>query len=416
MKSGPDRGSGPAHDLDREASALLGRTAPLVGALVGARSEELVEQIALAAHDLDAVVARFAGQFGARARSRRWCPSTSRSDARSERVDRRLDRRCADRKRMVGIASRVQDLQQDLAAFVVHGVGDACGVGGRLPSDNHLRGERQQPPGAVGCVPAGDDQADAAAGALREIRRKPVGVAGTVFQPGVHRAHHHAIAQRGEPKVQRRQQVWIRVGHELSFRLAATSSSHSTALSSALIPPRSTRYWCSALPCQRAGVGELPLLETAVGVEQLRPFRAQRRDLVSQCRDVAERGGADLDRQIARPVVGDRTAAARQRFSDPARQLGSARVGHGVDLLVRPALLHDRRRRAPSRRPPSRAACDRSAGGWRPRSSRSTGRNGGPVRSRSRPVRIATPGSRGGAPRRQRMTLPAVLCNLLHCT
>ena len=61
----PDRLAAAAHDLDRKPPAILGRTAPGVLSLVGARGEELVEQIAFAAHDLDTVVARFAGQFRA---------------------------------------------------------------------------------------------------------------------------------------------------------------------------------------------------------------------------------------------------------------------------------------------------------------------------------------------------------------
>lgn len=109
---------------------------------------------------------------------------------------------------MVGIASRVEDLKQDLAALVVHGGGDAAmapGVRGR----QHLGGERQQPAGAVGRVSAGDDEPDTAAGALGEVGGQPVGVAGPVLQASVHRPHHHPVPQGGETKVQRGQQVWI---------------------------------------------------------------------------------------------------------------------------------------------------------------------------------------------------------------
>src|SRR4029077_16600154 len=60
-----DRGAGTAYDLDRHPPALLGGPAPGVGTLVGARGQELVEQVAFAAHDLHAVVAGFAGQPGA---------------------------------------------------------------------------------------------------------------------------------------------------------------------------------------------------------------------------------------------------------------------------------------------------------------------------------------------------------------
>ena len=236
----PDRRPGAAHDLDRKPPALLGRAAPRVGPLVRARREELVEQIAFAAHDLDTVVAGFAGQLRAAGEVANGAVDVPQR-ARLERVDRRLDRRRAHRKRMVGIASRVQDLQQDLAALVVHGIGDAA-MPTRVRRRHHLRRERQQPPGAVRCVPAGDDQADAAARPLGEVRGESAGVARAILQAGVHRPHHHPVAQRREPKVQRRQQGWVRIGHVLAFKLAATSSSHSTALSSARMPPRSTRY------------------------------------------------------------------------------------------------------------------------------------------------------------------------------
>src|SRR3546814_2770196 len=46
-----------AHDFHREAHAVFRAAAPAVVALVGARNRELVEQVALRAHHLDAVVA-----------------------------------------------------------------------------------------------------------------------------------------------------------------------------------------------------------------------------------------------------------------------------------------------------------------------------------------------------------------------
>ena len=51
-----DHLAGPAHDLDREAHPLRRRPAPGVGAVVGARGQELVDQVPLRAHDLDGVV------------------------------------------------------------------------------------------------------------------------------------------------------------------------------------------------------------------------------------------------------------------------------------------------------------------------------------------------------------------------
>ena len=55
---------------------LLERAAPLVVAVVGLRRDELVDEVALGAHDLDAVVAGALRERRARARSRRSCCRT----------------------------------------------------------------------------------------------------------------------------------------------------------------------------------------------------------------------------------------------------------------------------------------------------------------------------------------------------
>ena len=83
------------------------------------------------------------------------------------------------------------------------------------------------------------------------------------------------------------------------------------ALSSARMPPRSTRYWCRALPVKARRVGELALLESPVGVQQFGALGAQRRDLGAQRVDVAVLGAAHLDRQVAGAVVGHRARRAR---------------------------------------------------------------------------------------------------------
>ena len=54
-----------AHDLDGQAHAIGVAAAPVVGALVGVGDEELVDEVALGTHDLDAVVTGLAGQLGA---------------------------------------------------------------------------------------------------------------------------------------------------------------------------------------------------------------------------------------------------------------------------------------------------------------------------------------------------------------
>ncbi len=76
---------------------------------------------------------------------------------------------------------------------------------------------------------------------------------------------------------------------------------------------------------ERARIGELPLLEASVGVEQLGAFGAQRTDLVAQRGDIAVGGRADLDGQsrvrlsvteLPRPVNG--SAIQRASSARPA--------------------------------------------------------------------------------------------------
>jgi hypothetical protein len=61
---GAHGGADAGHDLDRQAHPVLERPAPAVGAAVGVGDEELVEEVALRAHDLDPVVAGLAGAGG----------------------------------------------------------------------------------------------------------------------------------------------------------------------------------------------------------------------------------------------------------------------------------------------------------------------------------------------------------------
>jgi hypothetical protein len=56
--------AGAAHDLQREADAVFIAAAPFVVAVVGVGGDELVDQVALGAHDLHAVIAGTLGQRG----------------------------------------------------------------------------------------------------------------------------------------------------------------------------------------------------------------------------------------------------------------------------------------------------------------------------------------------------------------
>src|SRR5690606_6818421 len=62
---GADRGAYPADDFQRQAHPIFITAAPTVGALVDALDQELVDEIALGTHDLDAVVAGYLGERGA---------------------------------------------------------------------------------------------------------------------------------------------------------------------------------------------------------------------------------------------------------------------------------------------------------------------------------------------------------------
>ena len=109
---------------------------------------------------------------------------------------------------MVGVAARVQDLQGDLAALAVHGVRDDP-VAARLPLGDEDRAAGVEGAGEVRREAAGDDEPDAAPGALGVVGREPVEVPGAVLEARVHRAHDDAVAQRREAEVERFEQVGV---------------------------------------------------------------------------------------------------------------------------------------------------------------------------------------------------------------
>ena len=207
-----------AYDLDGEVHPARGRSAPLVVAVVGARGEELVDEVALGTHDLDRVVAGLARQRDALGEGGRGVVDLlARHRVRLERRDRRLLVRRALRQRVVAVAAGVQHLQRDRAAGLVDRARHAL-VSRRVQPVGHLRGERLEPAALRGGVPAGDDQPDPTTSPLLEERRELVDVPGVVLESGVHRAHHDAVAQ-GErvgtaAEGDRRQQVGVEgVGH-----------------------------------------------------------------------------------------------------------------------------------------------------------------------------------------------------------
>ncbi|MCY1421104.1 hypothetical protein D9M71_367480 [compost metagenome] len=171
--------------------------------------EELVDEVAFRPHDLDAVV------LGALRQQRAGdevldllLDALFIQLARLERVDRRLDGARRYRFRAVGITTGVEDLHADLATGLMYGLGnDAVFIG--FFRRAQLGGAGIHPALHVRSDTAGDHQADAATGALGKIGGHALETTWLFFQAGVHRAHQGAVAQGGEPQVQRGEQVRV---------------------------------------------------------------------------------------------------------------------------------------------------------------------------------------------------------------
>jgi hypothetical protein len=217
---GADAGAHGADHFEAEAHAVFQAAAPAVVAVVGVRHEELVDQVALGAHDLDTVVVgELAHRRALRVVGDGFLDFLFRQRMRRRRIDRRLERRGRHRAFGVGVAPGMQDLHADLAAVLVHGVGDDAVFGGfRLVVEDRCALHHD----AVGIrrEAAGDDEADAALRPRRvEGRHASVAVA-DVLQAGMHRSHQDAVLQRGEAEVERRQQVRVGIAHGKELRVA----------------------------------------------------------------------------------------------------------------------------------------------------------------------------------------------------
>ena len=215
MKSLPDGLAHRAHRLDREPAPLLGAATPRVDPLVGARREELVDQVALGPHDLDAVVAGLAGQPGGPGEGADLPPHAAVGEgAGRELRDRALHRRRRHAPRGVRVAPRVQDLQRDPPTRLVHGIRHLAVLAGLAPG-RQLRRHRVERALEVRREAAGDDQPGSPTGPLGEVGGELGEVARVVLEAGVHRAHDHPVRQRHVAQVQRRQQVGV-VAHRPS--------------------------------------------------------------------------------------------------------------------------------------------------------------------------------------------------------
>ena len=150
----PDRGDR-LHHLEQQPRAVFDRAAVRVGALVRARTDELVEQIAVGAVDLDAieagvermagaalVLAHDVGQLLDLQRARRFerHQHPLAELVLDEGLALRPDRRRRDRRHAVGLqrgvrnAADMPQLQEDPAAGLVHGVGHQAPAVDLLPA------------------------------------------------------------------------------------------------------------------------------------------------------------------------------------------------------------------------------------------------------------------------------------------
>src|SRR5690606_7747722 len=116
-------------------------------------------------------------------------------------------------QRMVAVATGMQQLQADLAAFLVHRLryhAMAEGIG----HVDHAAGKRIEPATAVRVEAAGNDQGNTALGALGKIGGQLLAVPQAVFQAGVHRAHDDTVTQDGKAEIKRGKQVRVRGRHK----------------------------------------------------------------------------------------------------------------------------------------------------------------------------------------------------------
>ncbi len=192
-----------AHHFYREAHAVVVAAAPLIVALVGACGEKFVNQVAFRAHYLYAVVACFPRQLGAVGEVVDKPQNTFvREFARRKAVDRRLKRGWGNQIGLIAVAASMQDLQRNFAALLMDGVGNGPVVRQLTHIVQH-RAARHPYAGRIRSDAAADDKRHAVTRALGIERRQTLRAIGILFQPGMHRAHQHAVFQLGKTKIER---------------------------------------------------------------------------------------------------------------------------------------------------------------------------------------------------------------------
>ncbi len=213
----PHRGTRAPDDFDGEADAVLIGTAPLVGTVIGARGDELVDEVAFAAHDLDAVIAGLAREFRAAHEGRDLPQHAARTQHPGrERRNRGAQAARGNRERVISVAARVQDLHAEVPALGVHGFRHEP-VTRQLTAYTQLARKRRDPARAIGRDATRDDEARAAARPLGEVGGELRKIPGLVLEAGVHRTHQDTVAQPQVAEIQRREEsrkLRLRHGHD----------------------------------------------------------------------------------------------------------------------------------------------------------------------------------------------------------
>jgi hypothetical protein len=111
-------------------------------------------------------------------------------------------------KRVIGVAARVQDLHRDEAACGVHRIGDEP-VTRHLPRERKLRRLGLEPSGEVGRDASRHHERHAALRARRVERGHALVSVARLLEPGVHGPHQHAIPERDETEVERREEIGV---------------------------------------------------------------------------------------------------------------------------------------------------------------------------------------------------------------
>ena len=184
----------------REPHPPLQIPTPLVVAQVRRRRQELVDQVPLRAHDLDAVEPELAGAPGApreildrlqhllAGQRPRLAPAVA-------RVHGRGRHRGQPERRLVRVSAGVEQLEQHEPAGIVDRRRDPRELAGirRLVDEAVVAPAGADP---ADRRPAGDDQPRSTPGPLPVERGESRPVVGETLEPEVHRAHHDPVGQR----------------------------------------------------------------------------------------------------------------------------------------------------------------------------------------------------------------------------